>query len=75
MRYEDLSAYQKSRVRDDICTICQGKFNKFDDVQEVKIKYGRAMLYFHFHTSCLINQRYSSQLGREVKNEEEFERV
>lgn len=70
MRYEDLTPYQKARVRHDICRICFGKFNKFDDVQEVKIKYGRAMLYFHFHTDCLINQRKPSQLEREVENEE-----
>lgn len=70
MRYEDLTPYQKSRVRYDICPLCSGKFNKFDDVQEVKMKYGRAMLHFYFHSACLIAWRYPSQLEKEENYEE-----
>ena len=68
MRYEDMTSRQKSKVRFDICPLCSGKFNKLDDIQEIKMKYGRTMMHFYFHSSCLVAWRYTSQLEG-VENE------
>lgn len=74
MRYEDMTQSQKLRVRNYKCEICGQKFTKLDDVQEIKMKYGRAMLHFEFHSSCLLAKRgiykFPSQLEEEVKNAE-----
>ena len=72
MRYEDMTQLQKERVRNYTCEICGQKFTKLDDVQEINMKYGRAMLHFEFHSSCLLAKRgiykYPSQLEREGVN-------
>lgn len=67
MKYEDLSKYQKERIRGSTCPFCGEGFTKFDDVQELKMKYGKAMLYYYFHSSCLLSIKFSSQL--EVRKE------
>lgn len=72
MKYEDMTQSQKARVREERCVICGQKFTKLDDVQEIKMKYGRAMLHFDFHSTCLLSWRFPSQLGNreEVQNAE-----
>lgn len=70
MKYAEMTKYQRDRVRFSICTLCGGKFTKLDDVQEIKMKYGRAVLHFYFHSNCLLKSRFPSQLG-EVQNAEE----
>ena len=62
MKYEDLSKYQKIRIRGSTCPICGEGFSKFDDIQELKMKYGKAMIYYHFHSACLLSIKVSSQL-------------
>lgn len=61
---------QRDRVRFSTCQLCDGKFTKLDDVQEIKMKYGRAVLHFYFHSNCLLKTRFPSQLG-EVQNAKE----
>lgn len=72
MRYADMTKSQRDRVRFSICTLCQSNFTKLDDVQEIKMKYGRAVLHFYFHSNCLLKSRFPSQL-EEVKNGKEEE--
>ena len=77
MRYEDLTKSQQAQVRLDTCPLCSGKFNKLDDIQEIRMKYGRSTMHFYFHSSCLLGWRHphlvsteSSQLDKEVEYEE-----
>lgn len=72
MRYEEMSRTQKNRINFDTCLICKRKFTKLDDIQELKMKYGRAMLHFYFHSNCLIGIRCPSQLANreEAHNEQ-----
>lgn len=70
MKYTDMTRYQQMRSKSAICPFCGEGFTKFDDVQELKMKYGRAMLHFYFHSSCLLSIKMSSQLGEEVKDAE-----
>lgn len=68
MKYEDMTPYEKSRVRDSTCPLCGEKITKLDDVQQIKMKYGRALIYYNFHSNCLLQLRFPSQLGG-VENE------
>ena len=70
MKYAEMTKSQRDRVRFSECTLCDGKFTKLDDVQEIKMKYGRAVLHFYFHSNCLLKTRFPSQLG-EVQNAKE----
>lgn len=70
MKYSEMTKSQRDRIRFSECTLCEGKFTKLDDVQEIKMKYGRAVLHFYFHSNCLLKTRYPSQLG-EVENAKE----
>lgn len=70
MRYENLTKYQWSRVEGCLCPLCGNPITKLDDFQQIKMKYGKAILYYNFHSNCLLTLKFSSQLGG-VKNEEE----
>lgn len=70
MRYEQLSKYQQSRVLDSHCPICGMKITKLDDFQQIKMKYGKSILYFNFHSSCLLSFKIPSQLEKEENYEE-----
>lgn len=70
MKYAEMTKSQRDRVRFSECTLCHGKFTKLDDVQEIKMKYGRAVLHFYFHSNCLLKTMFPSQLG-EVQNAKE----
>ena len=69
MRYNEMTKNQKDRVRFQECPMCNGKFTKLDDVQEIKMKYGRATLHFYFHSNCLLKWRFPSQLEEGIENE------
>lgn len=68
MKYEDMAKSQRDRVRFSTCTLCHNKFTKLDDVQEIKMRYGRSILHFYFHSNCLLKLRFPSQLEREGVN-------
>ena len=70
MKYAEMTKSQRDRVRFSECPLCEGKFTKLDDIQEIKMKYGRAVLHFYFHSNCLLKIRFPSQLG-EVQNAKE----
>lgn len=70
MKYIEMTKSQRVRVRYLECPLCKSKFTKLDDVQEIKMKYGKAMLYFDFHSNCLLKTRFPSQL-EEVQNGKE----
>lgn len=71
MRYEDLNSSKKSTIRLGVkCELCNKKISRVDDFQLLKMKYGRSILNFYFHSNCLLAIRGLSQLGG-VKNEEE----
>ena len=69
MRYEDMTQREKQLSRLYFCPFCKGKIQKIDDVQIVKIKYGKQILYRFMHTSCLINSILPSQLEGEKYEE------
>lgn len=68
MKYEDMAKSQRDRVRFSTCILCHNKFTKLDDVQEIKMRYGRSILHFYFHSNCLLKSRFPSQLEREGDN-------
>ena len=70
MKYEEMTKYQQSKMYLQECPICSGKFTKFDDVQELKMRYGRSIMHFYFHSKCLLGLKISSQLEREEDYEE-----
>lgn len=71
MRYEDLNSSQRSTFRLGLkCDLCNRKLTRVDDFQILKMRYGRSILHFYFHSNCLLAARGLSQLGG-VKNEEE----
>lgn len=73
MKYADMTKSQRDRLRFSVCTLCENKFTKLDDVQEIKMKYGRSVLHFYFHSNCLLKSRFPSQLepvGKEVVYEQ-----
>lgn len=54
-----------------ICPMCQCSIDKLEDVQIVKMKYGKRVIPFYIHSACLLNSLLSSQLagsGKEVEN-------
>lgn len=70
MKYEEMTKYQQSKMYLQECPICSGKFTKFDDVQELKMRYGRSIMHFYFHSKCLLGLKVPSQLEREEEYEE-----
>ena len=54
--------------RTSLCPICKEAIGKLEDVQIVKVKYGKRVISFFIHSACLLNSRGASQLeeSREV---------
>ena len=71
MRYENLTKYQWSRVEGCLCPLCGNPITKLDDFQQIKMKYGKSILYYNFHSNCLLALKLSSQLGKEEEYEKE----
>ena len=75
MRYEDMTIREQRLSRTAICPICHDAIEKIEDVQIVKIKYGKRVIPFYIHSACLLNSICSSQLDgvirKEVQNEKE----
>ena len=77
MRYEDMTKREQLLSRNAICPICHTAVDKLEDVQIVKMKYGKRVIPFYIHSACLLNAMTtiaSSQLGasrKEVENAKE----
>ena len=71
MRYEDMTKREQLLLRTAICPMCQCQIDKLEDVQIVKMKYGKRVIPFYIHSACLLNSLLTSQLatqGKEVEN-------
>lgn len=69
MIYAEMTDREKRLSQQSICPICQKPIDKIEDVQLVKMRYGRRVIPFYIHSSCLLNSIASSQLGG-IENEE-----
>lgn len=70
MRYDEMTGREQRLSRQAICPLCGERIDKLDDVQLVKIKYGKQMIYSYFHSTCIINSLViSSQLEEGIENE------
>lgn len=69
MLYENMTDREQRMCRTALCPLCQAPISKLDDVQIVKLRYGKRILPFYIHSSCLLNSVCtSSQLeGGEVE--------
>lgn len=71
MTYETMTDRERRMSRTAVCPLCQTPISKLDDVQIVKMKYGKRTLPFYLHSACLLNSIcVTSQLGEEVENAE-----
>lgn len=71
MRYEDMTKREQLLSRGALCPMCQCPIDKLEDVQIVKMKYGKRVIPFYIHSACLLNSLLTSQLasqGKEVEN-------
>ena len=71
MRYEEMTQREQLLSRTAICPLCNYTIDKLEDVQIVKMKYGKRVIPFYIHSACLLNSLASSQLGatrKEVEN-------
>lgn len=69
MTYETMTDRERRMSRTAVCPLCQAPISKLDDVQIVKMKYGKRTLPFYLHSACLLNSVcVASQLGEEVEN-------
>lgn len=69
MIYAEMTDRDKRLSRGSRCPLCNASISKYDDVQLVKMRYGRRVIPFYIHSSCLLNSIASSQLGG-IENEE-----
>lgn len=69
MIYAEMTDREKRLSQQSICPICSKPIDKIEDVQLVKMRYGRRVIPFYIHSSCLLNSLASSQLGG-IENEE-----
>ena len=70
MRYDEMTNREQRLSRQAICPLCGEQITKLDDVQLIKIKYGKQMIYSYFHSACIINSLIiSSQLEEGIENE------
>lgn len=71
MKYAEMTDREQRLSRASRCPLCHTSISKFEDVQIVKIRYGRRIVPFYIHTACLLNSLYvasPSQLEREGVN-------
>lgn len=69
MIYAEMTDREKRLSQQSVCPICGKPIDKIEDVQLVKMRYGRRVIPFYIHSSCLLNSIASSQLGG-IENEE-----
>ena len=73
MRYEDMTKREREISRISVCPFCNESINKIEDVQILKVKYGKRLIPFYIHTACLLNcssQLVTSRRGIENAKEE-----
>lgn len=70
MKYADMTKREQLLLRNAKCPICNNVVDKLEDVQIVKIKYGRRVISSYIHSTCLLNSLLSSQLAGGVENAE-----
>lgn len=68
MNYAEMTDREKRLSHQSVCPICHNQIDKIDDVQIVKMRYGRRVIPFYIHSICLLNSLVSSQLEREGVN-------
>lgn len=69
MRYEDMTIREQRLSHNAICPFCRSPITRLEDVQIVKMRYGKRVIPAYMHTSCLLNTMMSSQLGEGVNDE------
>lgn len=63
MQYENMTDREQRLSRTALCPLCHAPISKIDDVQIVKVRYGKRILPFYIHSACLLNSiRITSQL-------------
>lgn len=55
MQYAEMTDREQRLSRNALCPLCQSPISKIDDVQIVKVRYGKRVLPFFIHSSCLLN--------------------
>lgn len=55
MQYTEMTDREQRLSRTALCPLCQSPISKIDDVQIVKVRYGKRVLPFYIHSSCLLN--------------------
>ena len=68
MNYAEMTDREKRLSQQSLCPMCRKPIDKIDDVQIVKMRYGRRVIPFYIHSTCLLNSIASSQLEREGVN-------
>ena len=68
MKYEDMTPRQRQLSKKALCPICEQSIVPFEDIQIIKINYGKRVLHSFIHTGCILNSMFSSQLESEGIN-------
>lgn len=55
MQYENMTDREQRMSRTALCPLCHKQITKLDDVQIAKVRYGKRVLPFYLHSSCLLN--------------------
>lgn len=55
MLYENMTDREQRLSRSALCPLCHQPISKVEDVQILKLRYGKRILPFYFHSSCLLN--------------------
>lgn len=55
MQYAEMTDREQRLSRTALCPLCQAPISKIDDVQIVKVRYGKRILPFYIHSACLLN--------------------
>ena len=55
MLYENMTDREQRLSRTALCPLCRSPISKIDDVQIVKVRYGKRVLPFYIHSACLLN--------------------
>lgn len=70
MQYAEMTDREQRLSRNALCPLCQSTISKLDDVQIVKVRYGKRVLPFYIHSSCLLNSICVTSQLEEVNYEE-----
>lgn len=55
MQYTEMTDREQRLSRSAVCPLCRSPISKLDDVQIVKVRYGKRVLPFYIHSTCLLN--------------------